>query len=97
MSNSIVIVGQFSIAYTSAHTLIDSRASHSFVSASFIKKLDMVPELLDDVCNISLSLGKKLPSRFSFKVEPVKITRRELPVVLRVLELVDYDVILCWE
>ena len=47
---SNVVAGQISIAYTSTFTLIDSGSSHSFVSASFIKKLDMVPEILDEVC-----------------------------------------------
>ena len=46
-STSKVVAGQISIARTSAYTLIDSGASHSFVSTNFVKKLDMVPDLLD--------------------------------------------------
>ena len=44
-----MVAGQISIAHISAYTLIYSGASHSFVSISFIKKLDMVLELLDEV------------------------------------------------
>ena len=59
---SDVVSSQISKAYTSTYTLIDSKALHSFVTASFIKRLDMVPELLDDVCNISLPFGENLTS-----------------------------------
>ena len=92
-STSNVIASQISTAYTSTYTLIDSGASYSFVFASFIKKLDMVPELPDDVCSISLSSREKLTSRFIFKVVPIKIVGRELPIDLIFLETVDYDVI----
>ena len=51
---SIVVVAQISIAHISAYTLIDSGASHSFVSATFVKKLDIVPNLLDEICIVSL-------------------------------------------
>ena len=94
VGTSKVMAGQISIAHTSAYTLIDSRASHSFVSANFVKKLDMVPDLLDEMCIVSLPSGENLPSRFGFKVVPVKIAGRELPVDLMVLEMVDYDMIL---
>ena len=60
MGPSNVVAGQIFIAHSSAYTLIDTRASHLFVFASFIKKLDMVPEFLDDVWNISFPLREKL-------------------------------------
>ena len=91
---SQVVAGQISIAHTSAYALIDSGASHSFVTALFVKKLDMEAALLDEVCAIFLPSGENLTSRFSFKEVPVKVARRELPVDLIILEMVDYDVIL---
>ena len=89
-----MVAAQISIAHTSAYTLINFGASHLFVSAFFVKKLDMVPDLLDEVCVISQPSGDNLTSQFSFIVGPVKITGRELPIDLIVLEMVDYDVIL---
>ena len=89
-----MVAGQISIAHTSTYTLIDSGASHSFVSALFVKKLDMEPVLLDKVCVIALPSGENLTLRFSFKEVPIKVSRRDLPVDLIVLEMVDYDVIL---
>ena len=78
-------------SHTSAYALIYYRASRSFVFASYIKKLDMVPELLEDMCNVSLSSGEKLIAQFCFKFIPVKIVGRELLVDLLVLEMVDDD------
>ena len=83
---STIVAGQISIAHTLAYILINSSASHLFVSTSFTKKMDIVPELLDDVCNISLPSREKLTSWFSFKVKLVKISGRELSVDLIVLE-----------
>ena len=93
VGSSKVVASQISIAHTSAYTLIDYRVSHSFVFATFVKKLDMVPDLLDEMCIISQLLGENLTSRFSFKVVPIKVAGRELPFDLIVLKMVDYDVI----
>ena len=94
MGTSQVVASQISIAHTSAYTLIDFGASHSFVFVIFIKKLDMKPVLLDEICVVSLPSRENLTSRFSFKDVPVKVAGRELPLDLMVLEMVDYDVIL---
>ena len=53
---SKVVASRISIPYTSAYTFIDSGASYSFVSAMFVKKLDIVPNLLDEMCIVSLPL-----------------------------------------
>ena len=82
------------MAHTSTYTFIDFEASHSFVSATFIKKLDLVPILLDEVYVVSLPSRENLTSRFSFKDVLIKVAGRELPVDLMILEMVDYDVIL---
>ena len=94
MGTSKVVAGQISIAHTSAYTLIDSGASHSFVSSTFVKKLDMLADLLDEMCIVSLPSAENLTSLFSFKVVPIKVVGRELAVDLIVLEMIDYDVIL---
>ena len=65
---SKVVAGQISIAHISAYTLIDFIVSYSFMSISFVKKLDMVPDLLDEACVVSLPSGENLTSQFSFKV-----------------------------
>ena len=60
----------------------------------FIKKLELKPVVLEEICMVSLPSGENLASRFSFKEVTVKVAGRELPVDLIILEKVDYDVIL---
>ena len=62
-----MVAGQISITYTLAYALIDSGASHSFVSSMFVKKLDIEPFLLGEACIVSLLLGETLTSQFSVK------------------------------
>ena len=52
--------GQISIAHTSAYTLIESKALHSFVFAIFVKKLDLEPVLLNKLYVVSLPSGENL-------------------------------------
>ena len=87
IGTSKVVSGKIFIAHISTYTLIDSGASHLFVSVTFVKRLD-------DMCTVSLPSGENLTSWFGFKVVLVKIAGRELPVDLMVLEIIDYDVIL---
>ena len=61
-STSKVVAGQISIVHTSAYTLIDFGASHSFVSATFVTTLDMVPDLLHEMCIGSLPSRENLTS-----------------------------------
>ena len=88
------MAGQISIAHTFAYTLIDSGTSRSFVSAVFVKKLDMEPVLLEEMCVVSLPSRENLTLRFSFKEVPVKVAGRKFLVDLIVLKMVDYNVIL---
>ena len=67
-ATSKVVAGHIFIAYTSTYILIDLGASHSFVSATFVKKLDMVPDLLNEMCIVSLSLGENLTSSLVLKL-----------------------------
>ena len=80
-STSKVVAGQISIVHTLAYTLIDSKASHSFVFANFVKKLDMVRDFLNEVCIVSLPSRENLTSRFGFKDVPVKIAGKELQLI----------------
>ena len=66
---SKVVASQIFFAHTSAYTLIDSGASHLFVSVTFVKRLD-------DMCIVSLPSGENLTSWFDFKAILVKIARR---------------------
>ena len=91
---SNVVSSQISLANALAYALIDSEASHSFIAASFIKKFGIVPEILSDVCSVSLPSGENIVLWFCFKAIPIKITGCNLAADLLVLEMIDYDVML---
>lgn len=76
------------------HALIDSGASHSFVYASLIKKLDRTLKVMNNVYSIFLPSGKNVLSQFWFRDVPIIIIRCQLIIDLLVLEMQDYDIIL---
>ena len=88
-----MVSGQISIAQTSAYALMDTGASHSFISASFVEKLNRRPEPMPVICGVSLPLGEDMLVRTWVRAVPVWVEGRELMVDLLVLDLHEYDVI----
>ncbi|KAL5541376.1 hypothetical protein UlMin_042467 [Ulmus minor] len=92
--SSNVVTGQISIAGSYAYTLIDSGASHSFASSTFVDKLSVPYEKMSNALNIILPSGDVLLSTYWLKETPIKISGQELYVDLIILEIKDFDVIL---
>ncbi|KAL5570676.1 hypothetical protein UlMin_027251 [Ulmus minor] len=92
--SSNVVTGQISIAGSYAYTLIDSGASHSFASSTFVDKLSIPYEKMSNALNIILPSGDVLLSTYWLKETPIKISGQELYVDLIILEIKDFDVIL---
>ncbi|KAL5545590.1 hypothetical protein UlMin_005277 [Ulmus minor] len=92
--SSNVVTGQLSIAGSYAYTLIDSGASHSFASSTFVEKLSVPYEKMGNALNIILPSGDVLLSTYWLKETPIKISDQELYVDLIILEIKDFDVIL---
>ncbi|KAL5578529.1 hypothetical protein UlMin_020228 [Ulmus minor] len=92
--SSNVVTGQLSIAGSYAYTLIDSGASHSFASSTFVDKLSVPYEKMSNALNIMLPSGDVLLSTYWLKETPIKISDQELYVDLIILEIKDFDVIL---
>ncbi|KAL5537790.1 hypothetical protein UlMin_046097 [Ulmus minor] len=92
--SSNVVTGQISIAGSYAYTLIDSGASHSFASSTFVDKLSVPYEKMSNALNIILPSGDVLLSTYWLKETPIKISDQELYVDLIILEIKDFDVIL---
>lgn len=84
-----MVSGQITIAQASAYALIDSSTSYSVITTIFVKKMNCEPEVLDEVCQISLPSGENLLSQFCFKAVNVIISGRDLAVDLIVLEMCD--------
>ncbi|KAL5563846.1 hypothetical protein UlMin_033593 [Ulmus minor] len=92
--SSNVVTGQLSIAGSYAYTLIDSGASHSFASSTFVDKLSVPYEKMSNAFNIILPSGDVLLSTYWLKETPIKISDQELYVDLIILEIKDFDAIL---
>ncbi|KAL5537815.1 hypothetical protein UlMin_045897 [Ulmus minor] len=91
---SSVVAGQLSIAGISAYTLIDSGATHSFVSPAFTERSDRVIDKIEGVFTTMLPSGAVMLSNKWLRDMPIIVDDRELNVNLVVLEMHDYDVIL---
>ena len=77
----------------SARVLVDSGASHSFVSKQFASLLSQFCESEDFKMGVATPGGEVLPSTYCFYGVDVEIAGRCLLTDLRVLKMVDYDVI----
>ena len=77
----------------SARVLVDSGASHSFVFEQFASLLGQFCEFEDLEMKVATPGGKVLPPTHCFYGVDVEIAGRCLPADLRVLKMVDYNVI----
>ena len=77
----------------STQVLVDSGASHSFIFEQFASLLSQFCESEDLEMEVATPGGEVLPSTRCFYGVDVEIARRCLPADLRVLKMVDYDVI----
>ena len=77
----------------SARVLVDSGASHSFVFEQFASVLSQFCESEDFEMEVATPRGDVLPSTCCFFGVDVEVAGQCLPTDLRVLKMVDYDVI----
>ncbi|XP_047307894.1 uncharacterized protein LOC124911451 [Impatiens glandulifera] len=95
--NSTIITGNLLIANTLAHTLIDTGATHSFVSANFVQKSGLRPDKTKTVYSISLPSGTSLNTNKYVKACKAYIQKHKMLVNLVVVEMVGFDIILGME
>ena len=90
---SNMVPSQISITQTSTYVLMDTGASHSFVPASFVEKLNRNLEPMPVICGVFLPSREDMLVRTWVRVVPVWVENHELTVDLLVLDLHEYDVI----
>ena len=88
-----VVEGTVSILGHSTRTLIDSGASHSFMSESFACTLSQFVQPVKVDMAVVTPRGEELLSSQCFSEVAVEVSGRNLPVDLRVLKMHDFDVI----
>ncbi|KAL5541801.1 hypothetical protein UlMin_009511 [Ulmus minor] len=91
---SKVVTGQLPVANMVARVLIDSGATHSFISAIFADSLHRSKDTIRQTFRTVLPSGDIMLSSYWLRAVPVVVSEREMSVDLVVLDMIDYDVIL---
>ncbi|XP_052179895.1 uncharacterized protein LOC127793152 [Diospyros lotus] len=94
IENPAVIEGTMLLSCIPMHALIDSGASHSFISHAFAKVLGDKPENLNYCMIVATPMGKSLETSSGYKNRKIQIKEVEFLVDLILLEFQDFDVIL---
>ncbi|XP_062086532.1 uncharacterized protein LOC133792641 [Humulus lupulus] len=93
-TNNSVVSGDIFASGILTHALIDSGATHSFASLTYVKRLGRSCEKLSEVFSTMLPSGEILYSTHWLRGVPICIDGRELYADLIMLEMHDYEVIL---
>ena len=89
-----VVTGTISLFDTNAHVLVDSGATHSFISREFIERVGI--EMRPTECSMVFLLptGDSLIANRVYKGSKVTIESHEFEADLIVLDILDFDIIL---
>ena len=89
-----VVTGTISLFDTDAHVLVDSGATHYFISREFIERVGI--EMRPTECSIIVSLptGNSLIANRVYRGSKVTIASHEFAADLIVLDIHDFDIIL---
>ncbi|XP_062088884.1 uncharacterized protein LOC133795448 [Humulus lupulus] len=90
-TNNSVVSGDIFASGILTHALIDSGATHSFASLTYVKRLGRSCEKLSEVFSTMLPSGEILYSTHWLRGVPICIDGRELYADLIMLEMHDYE------
>ncbi|KAL5555867.1 hypothetical protein UlMin_038103 [Ulmus minor] len=91
---SNVVIGQLYVAKMSAHVLFDSGATHSFISNSFVDRLNWVRDRMNQTFFTAFPFGEVLLSNYWVCHVPIVFFGKKLYADLVIIKMYDYDVIL---
>ncbi|XP_073120481.1 uncharacterized protein [Henckelia pumila] len=92
-TNSAIVTGMINVSSIPAHILIDTGATHSFISFEFVNKSGLVPDKSISGFSISLPLGEELSSDLIIRGCSIQMQGQELHANLIILKRSDFDVI----
>ncbi|XP_073121243.1 uncharacterized protein [Henckelia pumila] len=92
--DTIVITGMISLDGISTVALLDSGASHSFVSESCMRRLSVFPEETEVGYSVSVPSGEELLTNRVFRGIILELQGNALTADLIVLPMPDFDIIL---
>ena len=91
---STVVTGQLPIVNIFAYTLVDSGASHSYLAARLVGKLEWEAKTFSQPFYTVTPVGDLYESQLWYKDVPVKVDNKTLLANLITIEMDDFDAIL---
>ncbi|XP_075499145.1 uncharacterized protein LOC142537520 [Primulina tabacum] len=82
------------IAGVVTHALLDSGSTHSFISESFVKRLGIIPVVMDSGFRLSIPSGDQMFTSQIVKRLELRLQKYTLHADLIVLPLPEFDIIL---
>ncbi|XP_073137208.1 uncharacterized protein [Henckelia pumila] len=92
--NSSMTIGMFMISGLTDIALVDSGATHCFLSESFVRKLGITPDRTKVQYEIALPSGQEIQTNQIVRTFPIQVQSRELYADFVVLTMTNFDVIL---
>ena len=89
-----VVTGTISLFDTDAHVLVDSEATHSFISREFIERVGIEIRPTEFSMVVSLPTGDSLIANRVYRGSKVTIASHEFEADLIVVDIHDFDIIL---
>ncbi|XP_075480347.1 uncharacterized protein LOC142521049 [Primulina tabacum] len=92
--DSMLITGRIYISDVATHALLDSRATHSFIFESFIKRLGIIPVAMDAGFRVSISSRDQMFTSQIVKRLELRLQKYTVQDDLVVLPLPEFNIIL---
>ncbi|XP_073017946.1 uncharacterized protein [Primulina eburnea] len=92
--DSTLITGRIYIAGVATHALLDSGATHSFISESFVKRLGIIPVAMDLGFRVSIPSGDQMFTSRIVRGLELTLQQKTVQADLIVLPLPEFDIIL---
>ncbi|XP_022866655.1 uncharacterized protein LOC111386422 [Olea europaea var. sylvestris] len=92
--NRSVVIGKFPIFGIPTLLLFDSRATHSFVSIEYVRRLGRTPDMQQVSYSVTIPSGDVQQTNLIVRACVILIENWELCANLIVLDMKDYDIIL---
>ncbi|XP_042396530.1 uncharacterized protein LOC121986642 [Zingiber officinale] len=92
--NNTLITGRIFIAGVSTYALLDLGATHSFVSDTFLKRLKILPEVMDFGFSVTIPSGDQMISTKIVKNLELRLQKNVVRADLIILPMAEFDIIL---
>ncbi|XP_075515380.1 uncharacterized protein LOC142550024 [Primulina tabacum] len=86
--------GRILLPDVATYALLDSGATHSFISESFMKRLEILPEDVESGFRVTVPSGEHMVSTSIVKYVELKLQRNVIRADLIVLPMPEFDIIL---